>query len=227
MTQKIDFESQIYALFNNPCEHLWKSNQEIIFILLIFLLKSSPCWLTSAKLYHWGHTNVRSSLAYSQKYLLWSLRMNEILFSYTEVSKKSFCRVPLANIMGLLFWEPSILLWPLAGFCANFIVIEDPSCLVWYKCSIRWINWNEIHKLKPNIILLYLEFFITNYMLFWLSFLNNSTKILLLFIKTQHFIFCFFIILVFRLSNGWNKEHTTFNLVYSFDFFINATAIHT
>ena len=29
-----------------------------IFILLIFLLKSSPCWLTSAKLHHWGHTMI-------------------------------------------------------------------------------------------------------------------------------------------------------------------------
>ena len=40
----------------NSCEHLWKSNQKNIFVLLIFLLKWSPCWLMSAKLYHWGHT---------------------------------------------------------------------------------------------------------------------------------------------------------------------------
>ena len=44
-------------IFDGPCEHLWNSNQKIIFILLIFLLKSFPCWLTSAKLHHWGHTN--------------------------------------------------------------------------------------------------------------------------------------------------------------------------
>jgi len=34
------------------CEHLWKSNQKIIFILQIFLLKFTPCWLTSLKLHH-------------------------------------------------------------------------------------------------------------------------------------------------------------------------------
>jgi hypothetical protein len=45
-------------IFDGPCEHLWNSNQKIIFILLIFSLKSTPCWLTSAKLHHWGHTNV-------------------------------------------------------------------------------------------------------------------------------------------------------------------------
>ena len=43
-------------IFDSPCEHLWKSNQKNISILLIFLLKSTPCWLTSAKLHHWGHT---------------------------------------------------------------------------------------------------------------------------------------------------------------------------
>ena len=43
-------------IFNGPCEHLWKSNQKTIFILLTFLLKSTPCWLTSAKPHHWGHT---------------------------------------------------------------------------------------------------------------------------------------------------------------------------
>ena len=45
-------------IFDGPCEHLWKSNQKIIFILLIFLLKSTPCWLKSAKLHHWGHTKL-------------------------------------------------------------------------------------------------------------------------------------------------------------------------
>ena len=37
-------------IFDGPCEHLWKSNQKIIFILLIFLLKSTPCWLTTPPL---------------------------------------------------------------------------------------------------------------------------------------------------------------------------------
>ena len=41
-------------IFDSACEHLWKSNQKI---LLIFLLKPTSYWLTSAKLHHWGHTN--------------------------------------------------------------------------------------------------------------------------------------------------------------------------
>ena len=45
-------------IFDGPCEHLWKSNQKNIIILLIFLLKSTPCWLTAAKLHHWGHTKL-------------------------------------------------------------------------------------------------------------------------------------------------------------------------
>ena len=43
-------------IFDGPCEHLLEPNQKIIFVLLIFLLKSIACWLTPAKLYHWGHT---------------------------------------------------------------------------------------------------------------------------------------------------------------------------
>ena len=38
----------------NICESQIKKN---VFILLIFLLKSNPCWLKFAKLHHWGHTN--------------------------------------------------------------------------------------------------------------------------------------------------------------------------
>jgi hypothetical protein len=44
---------------------LWTSvkvNQKIISILLIFLLKSTPSWLTSAKLHHWGHTKLHEQL---------------------------------------------------------------------------------------------------------------------------------------------------------------------
>ena len=48
------------------CEHLWKSNQKIIFILLICLLKSTSCWLTSPKPHHWGHTNIAQSRTYIQ-----------------------------------------------------------------------------------------------------------------------------------------------------------------
>ena len=37
--------------------NIWESQiKKIIFLLPIFLLKSSPCWLTSTKLHHWGHT---------------------------------------------------------------------------------------------------------------------------------------------------------------------------
>ena len=36
---------------DDPCEHLCKSNQKNIFLLLIFLL-------TSAKLHHWGHPSI-------------------------------------------------------------------------------------------------------------------------------------------------------------------------
>ena len=53
-----------YPIFDGPCEHLWKSNRKNIFILLIFLSKWSPCWLTSTKLHHWGHTNVLVHVSY-------------------------------------------------------------------------------------------------------------------------------------------------------------------
>ena len=32
--------------------------------------------------------------------------------------------------------------------------------LFWSLCSIRWINWNQIHKLKSKMILSFLAFFI-------------------------------------------------------------------
>ena len=53
---KINWPLKWRLIFDGPCKHLWKSNQKNIFILLIFLLKSTPCWVTSAKLHHWGHT---------------------------------------------------------------------------------------------------------------------------------------------------------------------------
>ena len=49
--------SKMKLNFDGPCEHLWKSNKKNIYILLIFFLKSTPCWLTFAKLHNWGHTN--------------------------------------------------------------------------------------------------------------------------------------------------------------------------
>ena len=45
-------------IFDGLSEYLWKSNQKVVCILPIFLLKSTPCWLTLAKLYHWGHTKL-------------------------------------------------------------------------------------------------------------------------------------------------------------------------
>ena len=45
-----------FPVFDGLCEHLWKSNQ--IFFFTDFLLKSTSCWLMSAKLYHWDHTTV-------------------------------------------------------------------------------------------------------------------------------------------------------------------------
>ena len=45
----------------HPCEYLWKSNQKIISLLLICLLKSSPCWLTSTKLHHCTEVTLTST----------------------------------------------------------------------------------------------------------------------------------------------------------------------
>jgi hypothetical protein len=39
-----------------------KVKSKNIFLLLIFLQKWSPCWLTSAKLHHWGHTIIHGWL---------------------------------------------------------------------------------------------------------------------------------------------------------------------
>ena len=52
MTLKVRFRHFLTTRVN-ICESQIKKN---IFILLIFLLKWSPCWLTSTKLHHWGHT---------------------------------------------------------------------------------------------------------------------------------------------------------------------------
>ena len=35
-------------IFDGPCEHHFHFTD--------FLIKPTPCWLTSAKLHHWGHT---------------------------------------------------------------------------------------------------------------------------------------------------------------------------
>ena len=52
MTLKVRFRHFLTTRVN-ICESQIKKKK---IILLIFLLKWSPCWLTSAKLHHWGHT---------------------------------------------------------------------------------------------------------------------------------------------------------------------------
>ena len=68
-------------IFDGPCEHLWMSNQKIILILLTFLLKSTPCWLTSAKLYHWGHSNITwlACCFHLHSFSLRKVKMNRML----------------------------------------------------------------------------------------------------------------------------------------------------
>ena len=73
----IDFESQIQALFDDPCEHLWMSNQENIFLLLTFLLKWSPCWLTSAKLHHCCHTKIHTIPCVQKQWYRKEIKMAE------------------------------------------------------------------------------------------------------------------------------------------------------
>jgi hypothetical protein len=41
----------------NFWQSVWTSVKVKTKNLLIFLLKSTPCWLTFPKLHHWGHTN--------------------------------------------------------------------------------------------------------------------------------------------------------------------------
>ena len=94
--------SKMEPNFYGPCEHLWKSNQNNIFLLLIFLLKSTPCWLTSAKLYHWGHTKGLEGL------LFWPIYH---FFAEKWVENEAMCKLhygnqdffPLAN--GVYFIE--------------------------------------------------------------------------------------------------------------------------
>ena len=66
LTLKIRFRHFLMTHVN-ICENQIKKN-----ILLIFLLKSSPWWLTSAKLHHWGHTSLFSmSMPTIFKYWIW------------------------------------------------------------------------------------------------------------------------------------------------------------
>ena len=47
-----------------------------------FLLKSSPCWLTSAKLHHWGHTNIIYQIITT--YLAWTCAIILLIWPILE-----------------------------------------------------------------------------------------------------------------------------------------------
>ena len=69
----------------NICENQIKK----IFHLLIFLLKSTPCSLTSAKLHHWGHTNKFGSFCYHLFILIFSFRLLHSKSKESDVQLKS------------------------------------------------------------------------------------------------------------------------------------------
>ena len=103
-------------IFDGLCEHLWKSNQKIIFILLIFLLKSTPCWLTSAKLHHWGHTNMYVSsytiisLHCIVRIVVWTLLKNASFFAKVQIKIQSRSWLLYSSSLRTPFWR---------NFCSN------------------------------------------------------------------------------------------------------------
>ena len=57
------------TLFSKMMPNFWRSvwtpvkvKSKNYFYFTIFLLKSTRCWLTFAKLHHWGHTNLHERL---------------------------------------------------------------------------------------------------------------------------------------------------------------------
>ena len=148
------------ALFDDPCEHLWKSNQKIFFFLLIFLLKSSPCWLMSAKLHHWGHTkghfrwyiedkdyqisekkdqpaprvlplSHKSILLYVRGHSLATLtRFWPFLTTYPLVTERTFSLVKLFDQTSTVWFGPNDRTFFLITFNANSILSHVPSVII-------------------------------------------------------------------------------------------------
>ena len=114
--------------FDDPCEHLCKSNQRINFLLLIFLLNSSPCWLTSAKLHHWGHTKEHLTFK-TLKFLL--AHFNSMFFyngpSAAHEKIPGIGNWPFRdNLIWGEFYTKKIVLYPKVpsmSFCSDFIQI--------------------------------------------------------------------------------------------------------
>ena len=110
-------------IFDDPCEHLWKSNQKIIFLLLIFLLKSSPCWLMSAKLHHWGHTISTSSKSRVQ-ISAWKKKGKHFWPSLAVIVNKSWystcAQKVFSNVIFWVNWWKKIII--LTKYCTKFVM---------------------------------------------------------------------------------------------------------
>ena len=152
-------------IFDGPCEHLWKSNQKNIFILLIFLLKSTPCWLTSAKLHHWGHTNT-----YMQcYYIILSILMQKYGKRFTSQEKnRGFqflgdfdCKSDLILLMtqisfiGIWRWKPRRFLAPSSVRSCSYTQWNSSS----HGAQSRWRSISKCHSGK-NILRIFLCIYI-------------------------------------------------------------------
>ena len=85
MTYKIDFESRFRHFLMthvNMCESQIKKK----IFYWFFLLKSSPFWLTTAKLHHWGHTTMLGLL---HMHFVWLYETCSYIWSQ-HVQKKPF-----------------------------------------------------------------------------------------------------------------------------------------
>jgi hypothetical protein len=73
-----------------------KAKSKNILLLLVFLLKSISCWLRSAKLHHWGHTNVHAITLSFWKFIL------GLFFSFFHVGIESVAK-NVRSICGLIW----------------------------------------------------------------------------------------------------------------------------
>jgi len=127
-------------IFDGPCEHLWKSNQTIIFILLIFLLESTPCWLTFANL----HCALRSH------YYLHSHKNKQTQFH------EIFCRFVISKFVKLCDEHiKCVVLWDNPFFFLEFFLILTMyyytfCCRNLYSHSIDflYLPWQYFAKKK-------------------------------------------------------------------------------